>query len=197
MAYLWFTAFCLVYFFIHSALATTSVKWFVEDRWAFGFRFYRLFYNLIAVIGLLALIWYYLHLPKGPALYKAQILSYVAGVPLMLAGAYIMYRGFQGYRLPEFLGLEALQNLKTIERLHTEGLNARVRHPLYSGSILLLVGFVITQGHTKAALMAGIFTAYLCVGALLEEKKLIRQFGDDYLDYQRKVGFLVPRFWIF
>lgn len=198
MQYLWFTLLCLLYFFTHSALATTSVKWFVEEHWAFGFRFYRLGYNLVAVIGLLAIGWYYTHLPQGYTLYPPRVISYILGAILMIAGLFIMYRGFKGYRFQEFIGLEALQNLKTIERLSTDGLNAWVRHPLYSGSILFLIGFVVSQGHAKAALLAACFILYFIVGARLEEKKLIRQFGEEYQEYRRKVGFLIPRlsnFW--
>ena len=193
MLYLGFTLICLFYFFIHSALATTSVKWHIEERWPYGFRYYRLGYNFIAVAGLLLIIWCYLYLPEGYVLYRPQLLTYAAGALVMVAGLYIMYRGFKGYRLREFLGVEALQGLHTVERLSTDGLNAWVRHPLYSGSILFLGGFVLSQGHFKAALMTVYFILYFIIGAYFEERKLIRQFGEEYRNYQRKVGFLIPK----
>jgi protein-S-isoprenylcysteine O-methyltransferase Ste14 len=66
-----------------------------------------------------------------------------------------------------------------------------VRHPLY---LLTLVFFwsypVIT---TDRLLFNILWTLWVVIGARLEERELVEDFGDDYRDYQSKVPMLLPR----
>lgn len=77
-----------------------------------------------------------------------------------------------------------------VPEFKTPGLYKAVRHPLYFG---FLVAFwatpVMTVGHLVFA--AG-FTVYVLVAIPLEERDLIDQFGDRYLDYRRRVRALLP-----
>ena len=41
-----------------------------------------------------------------------------------------------------------------------------------------------------------ILTFYLIVGTYLEEKKLIREFGEKYAAYQNRVSMLLPYKWL-
>jgi protein-S-isoprenylcysteine O-methyltransferase Ste14 len=41
-----------------------------------------------------------------------------------------------------------------------------------------------------------ILTSYLIVGTLLEERKLIGEFGEEYLAYQKRVSMLIPFKWL-
>jgi len=41
-----------------------------------------------------------------------------------------------------------------------------------------------------------ILTSYLIVGTYLEEKKLVREFGENYRNYQKKVSMLIPYTWL-
>jgi len=42
----------------------------------------------------------------------------------------------------------------------------------------------------------GVLTVYIVVGTLLEEQKLVHEFGDAYRSYQRRVSMFVPLHWI-
>jgi methanethiol S-methyltransferase len=35
-------------------------------------------------------------------------------------------------------------------------------------------------------------TTYFIIGAIIEERRLLGEFGDEYLRYQRKVPFMIP-----
>jgi protein-S-isoprenylcysteine O-methyltransferase Ste14 len=65
-----------------------------------------------------------------------------------------------------------------------------VRHPLYLGFIIAFWSApTMTVGHL---LFAAVTTAYIVVGALLEERDLVDLFGDDYRRYRQQVSMLVP-----
>jgi protein-S-isoprenylcysteine O-methyltransferase Ste14 len=42
----------------------------------------------------------------------------------------------------------------------------------------------------------GVLTIYIVVGTLLEERKLVHEFGDAYRSYQGRVSMFVPLKWI-
>jgi protein-S-isoprenylcysteine O-methyltransferase Ste14 len=65
-----------------------------------------------------------------------------------------------------------------------------VRHPLYLGFIIAFWATpMMTIGHL---MLAAFMTAYILVGATLEERDLLELFGDEYRRYQARVSMLMP-----
>jgi 1-acyl-sn-glycerol-3-phosphate acyltransferase/isoprenylcysteine carboxyl methyltransferase (ICMT) family protein YpbQ len=79
-------------------------------------------------------------------------------------------------------------------RLVTSGPYRLCRHPIYLGFNLALAGLALALGQTGLALIvAPAFLPLWMVYARLEERGLVRRFGDAYRRYRRNVGML-PRF---
>ena len=75
--------------------------------------------------------------------------------------------------------------------LVTGGPYAYVRHPIYSGIILGMIGSAI--GHSVAwTLPLVLFGAYFIYSARREEEFMCRQFPDSYPAYMQRTNMLVP-----
>jgi len=65
-----------------------------------------------------------------------------------------------------------------------------VRHPLYFFSLIMIWSYP----HLTAdrLLFNVLWTIWLVVGSILEERDLVKEFGREYRDYQSKVPMLIP-----
>jgi protein-S-isoprenylcysteine O-methyltransferase Ste14 len=79
-------------------------------------------------------------------------------------------------------------------RVITDGAFARVRHPLYMGSILAFLSLVLlTLSLAAFAVFVGLFAFYNVIAAY-EERWMAGRFGRAYEDYRKAVPRWVPRF---
>ncbi|MGB6970657.1 MAG: hypothetical protein WBD61_00710, partial [Desulfobulbales bacterium] len=72
----------------------------------------------------------------------------------------------------------------------TEVILGYVRHPWYSGAILLVWVFGIVTDVSLVSKL--VLSVYIIIGTLLEEQKLIREIGEPYRAYRKKVPMLIP-----
>ena len=77
--------------------------------------------------------------------------------------------------------------------LSTHGINVRVRHPLYSGLLRRLLGYVLVAPTLPRLIFADCSALYVLVGARLQENKLLAHFGAAFARYWRQVLILLPR----
>ena len=84
--------------------------------------------------------------------------------------------------------------LKENHQLIRSGPYARVRHPIYSGIFLAMIGTALFAGEWRALVGAGIFFVGHWLKARREEALLASQFGQVYEEYRNRTGSLLPRF---
>jgi len=83
--------------------------------------------------------------------------------------------------------------LKEDHHLIQSGPYARVRHPIYSGMLLAMIGTGLFVGEWRAIL--GVLLVFVAhwQKARREEKLLASEFGPVYQDYCGRTGSLIPR----
>lgn len=173
------------YGIIHSVLASEAVKK------IFPTKYYRLIYNLLAIILLLPILYFQLT-AESKRLMEDSIFNQLLGGIMMSSGIYMMYISIKGYASREFLGLDFDKKEEPF-MLKTDGLSEFIRHPLYTGTLLFfwgLFGFFATETFITTALFV---TLYVRIGIYFEEKKLVSVYGKQYEEYRKSVPMLIPR----
>ena len=67
-----------------------------------------------------------------------------------------------------------------------------VRHPIYAGMLLALLGTTLVSSTVGSLLGFVLATLSLWQKAYIEEQFLLVEFGEQYANYQREVKFLIP-----
>lgn len=70
-----------------------------------------------------------------------------------------------------------------------------VRHPIYSGILLALLGTAIARGYIGAFIGMAVAAVALRLKSLTEEAFMTEQFGSQYATYKRSVKALIPFVW--
>jgi len=188
----WLSVSILLWGFLHSLLASHAAK----DAFCRLFgdgaaRFYRLFYNILAMVSFLPVLALTILTPDR-VLYSIPLpWAALMAVGMLLAAAALV-AGFLQTDAWEFLGLR--QAAGPVEarqgRLVTGGLYRYVRHPLYTAGLAFIWLMPLMTVNVLAINLA--LTIYILVGALFEERKLRREFGQAYVEYAAATPMLVP-----
>ncbi len=119
------------------------------------------------------------------------LLVSLAGQPtreLLIAGGIIALLG-------TLIRLWASGHVKKNKVLATDGPYAYVRHPLYVGNILLLLGFSIAANLWWAyLLMAFLIYFYYPPAISYEDQKLHKFFGEEWENWSKDIHALIPSF---
>jgi len=78
------------------------------------------------------------------------------------------------------------------QALVRSGPYALVRHPIYTGMALAVLGMALAAGRFQALLGVALVVAAFARKARIEERFLRAEFGDAYAEYMRGTKFLVP-----
>ena len=195
LAILW-AAYCA----LHSALIAVPVTDCFRRVLGPCYRFYRLFFNLVSVGTLVPLINY-----SHSAQFKTAVIlkwdGYLRVVrwSFVALAALLAVAGARHYSMLQFLGIQQLRRsgsrgaMTESGEFDTSGVLGIVRHPWYVAVFLLLWA---SDLNLAGITISVVLSAYLVVGTILEERKLVMEFGDKYTQYQRRVSMFVPLKWL-
>jgi len=106
--------------------------------------------------------------------------------PFLLMGCWL---GVQGVKM---MSLRVSETHRT-ERIVTEGVYSIIRHPQYLGGLLSHVGIAFLLSSLYSLIVTPLLTFLIYLIARKEEEELLREFGEEYLNYKRKVPMLIPK----
>src|SRR5438552_2624580 len=84
--------------------------------------------------------------------------------------------------------------LKENHELIRTGPYKNIRHPIYTGILLALLGTAIAVGEVRAIIALAIAYASFYTKARREESFLAEEFGANFTEHQRHTGMFLPRF---
>ena len=113
------------------------------------------------------------------------------GTAMMISSIWLFWRSHVDLDRNWSVSLEIREG----HELVSHGVYRRIRHPMYA-SIWL---WAFAQGMMLQNWLAGwavvpAFTAMYCLRASREEQMMCENFGDEYREYARRTGRLIPRF---
>jgi len=118
--------------------------------------------------------------------FTIPILHVAVSIPFVASGAWLGIKGVQA------VTLKVAERHRT-ERIVTDGVYSIVRHPQYLGGLLSHIGISILLSAWYSILSTPLIIAIIYLYSWKEEKELIREFGEEYEEYRRKVPMFIPR----
>lgn len=114
----------------------------------------------------------------------AHAVAMVLGYALVFVGAEYVVQGWR-----------AIHGATQEDKLKTDGIYAKVRHPQYTGLFIIIFGEGIVHWPTIVSVIAFpvIVIAYTML-ARREERQMLEKFGDAYREYAQRVPAFIPRF---
>ena len=174
----------------HSGISALRVKHWIIERW--GKEGYSRIFNVTSFLALIPAslslnYWDWLYFLQSPELLNP--LLFLFGVILLALGVVVAILASRS------ISVSTVADMRTDRKpaLVTGGLYARTRHPLYLATILFLLSLIAFYPFSNILVFSLSFVGYVVIGAYLEERKLVIQYGEEYIAYRRTAGFLLPR----
>lgn len=196
--YLMLTAATVAWCALHSAMISVAVTNMLQHHAGTHYRFYRLFFNLVALVTLIPVI-VYQHSIQTEAFFNWDGYLRFIQVTFITLGIVLFLLGAKKYDARRFFGITQLneehstKSLNATGELDITGIHRLIRHPWYTGLLLVLWARPLDP---STLIINSVFSIYLVIGSRLEERKLVMEFGEAYRQYQRNVSMLLPLKWL-
>ena len=86
-----------------------------------------------------------------------------------------------------FFKIGTIPSVRKKSNLITTGVYKLVRHPIYSGTLISVLGWTILLKSIISIVYFPFLFLLFFLGSFVEERILIEEYGDQYLDYKKKV----------
>ncbi len=188
---LWDSSLCLLFFAQHSILVLRSVR--NALRRVMPEHCHGVAYTFTSAVALVALVLLWQHSAEN--FYAlAGLGRWVLRALLLLAFVGVLW-GIRSLDRFDAFGIEAYLAHVRGQQLPSGGLIVKgpyrlVRHPFYAFAIIAVWATPVLS--VDRLLLNVLFTAWIVLGANLEEHDLMATFGEDYARYRRTVPMFLP-----
>jgi protein-S-isoprenylcysteine O-methyltransferase len=119
--------------------------------------------------------------PVTPAIALAGFAIVLCGIAFSIWARLILGANWSG-----------IITLKEDHTLVRRGPYRIVRHPIYTGLLVALLGSALQYGEVRSMLAVPVCAFGFWLKSQTEERFMVQRFGDDYLRYQHEVRALLP-----
>lgn len=190
IALLW-AGYCALHSYLISIRFTNlMVRWLKKY-----YAFYRLFYVLVSLFLLIPLIQYSVQSDHQVIIVYGSFLNILrhiliyASILMFSWAFFIDYDSLSFFGIRQILSFGKTNEIKPSNEIKKTGLLRIIRHPMY----LSLIIFLWCKTFKMVDIVVNtVLTAYIFIGTILEEKKLVREFGESYIQYQKEVPMIIP-----
>jgi protein-S-isoprenylcysteine O-methyltransferase Ste14 len=183
---------CVVY-------STIPAFWLMIHPFAERWRARHLSYHRSPYLVLLPVwvaMWFGVALVTRPwrdvLLYRADW-AWGAAVLLFVCGLYVYSQSLRSFSAQQLGGLPEVHGGNRQQRLVTDGIRSRVRHPVYLAHLCEMLAWSVGTG---LALCWGLTAFAVLTGAVMirmEDAELEKRFGETYRAYRNSVPAVLPR----
>lgn len=210
--------------FFHSFLLATGTKEWFKKRLKNKFIFYRTFYNTFSLVTVLPLLYWQnaiqgpVVIKLSPFLLLFKYVAIFLGM-ILIGGSFLTFDIWEFAGIRKILKRETKSDgrgmkeekretrdkdkkqkaggrgMKTEQArvIKKHGFYGIVRHPMYLGAFIFCIASMTNAPFAKFLGM-GILAVYIITGTVLEDRRLARELGDVYRNYQKEVPMILPKF---
>ena len=150
---------------------------------------WQLLYTAILVVGV------YLIFAKQIGIPWLDRQLFSVTIPIVLAGLLVVLMGVVFSIWAQLMLGDNWSNRVTVKENHTlvrSGPYRIVRHPIYSGILLGMLGSTLQRGEIRSFVGVMICGFSFWLKTRAEEQFMVQRFGEEYLQYRHKVKALAP-----
>lgn len=174
----------------HSLLASDRVTAACRKVLGRHFIYFRPLYSGIAVLSLAGILLWQFSIP-GFAAGSFPMVKWLIGMPAGCLGIWLTGVSIRKYFF-NHSGIAELMHKQPAPFLESGGIHRHIRHPLYMGTLLVIWSLFLFFPSLANLIACGMITGYTLIGIRLEERKLLRRFGESYAAYRRRTPMLIP-----
>ncbi|MBZ5656587.1 MAG: isoprenylcysteine carboxylmethyltransferase family protein [Acidobacteriia bacterium] len=130
--------------------------------------------------------WHYIVLYQTPW-------SWTPAIPLFAAGMFLYSKSGKNFTAKQLGGLPEVHGSNRNQKLITEGIRSRVRHPVYLAHLCEMLAWSLGTGLAVCWTLTAFAIATGSVMIQMEDVELEQRFGDSYRAYRRTVPAVLPR----
>ena len=128
---------------------------------------------------------------KTVLLWQVSIIEIITAVAGIITGAAIMIFFTKKFFF-ELSGADVFLKRKRSDVFLKTSLYNYVRHPLYTATLLFIWSIFFLHPSLSNIISCLCITVYTIIGVYFEEKKLVKDFGESYIQYRNVTPMLIP-----
>ncbi len=174
----------------HSLFASAMWKRKMQTTLNINYKFYRIIYSLFSLISLILILFY--NSMRSILLWQVYMFEKLFSCIVMVLSALIMLI-FTWQFFFDLSGAHIFHKKQVPRQFIQISFYKYVRHPLYSATLMFIWSIFLWKPFLNNLVTCICITCYTFIGIILEERKLINEFGENYITYKSTTPMLFPR----